>query len=556
MAQKLATTLAKQGSPASPPQDDNAVLVALWRNEIIRAQKALEKWLPLSKKIVKRYRDEEKSINSGSPRYSILYSNTETMLPALYAQPPKAVVARRYLDKDPVGRIACRILQRSLQYQIDAGDLNDVLEACVKDYLLPGRGQLWVMYDPEFEFNEDEAESDSDEGDDEDDDDNDAPENGPESAPTKVLEKLKAEMVGIDFVNYLDFLHDPARIWKEVDWVARRVYMNRAAINGRFKNLTSEQLAKINFSNGPTEDKQDWQKGAGGSDDDMRKAAIWEIWHKSKRKVLWITDGLDEPLDMIDDPLRLKDFYPCPRPLLSITTTDTMVPVPFYQQYKSQADEMDDITGRIDRLIAAAQVRGVYDASIPELARILKEGVEGDLIPVKNWAGFMLGGGLKGAIEFVPIDAFIDAIKGLYEARDRVKNDINEISGISDIIRGQGDPDETATGVNKKSKFASLRLKRMRKQVARFARDTIRIMSEIIAGQFDPESLEQMSSAQEMDDLIDEVPVPPPPSPMMGHNGGPPMDAPPGPPQAAPPAAAPPLPPQRLTYMAPPRGLT
>lgn len=545
-AQRLATTVGSAKAPDSAPDDDASALVKLWLGEIKRAQKALDKWLPLAKKIIKRYRDEgsNSDTNKRLPRYNILYSNTETLRPALYSKPPKALVQRRYLDKDPVGRIACRIQQRALQYQIDAGEFNDTMESCVKDYLLAGRGTMWFRYSPEFGT---QPLVDGDKGEDvdasePDDDANLEGKAGPEPA---FIEQIKSETVGCDYVNHVDFLTDPARTWDEVGWVARRVYMTCPEMKVRF---TKEGLdiESIPLVDGPDEDKSSWEGKGSGEPDDMRKAAIWEIWHKAKRKVIWIAEGFSEQaLDEVDDPLDLKDFFPCQRPLNSMWTTDTLVPVPFYQQYKSQADEMDEITGRIDRLVAAAQVKGVYDASVTELARVLLEGDETELIPIKNWVMFSQNNGLKGSMEFLPIEAFITAIEGLYKSRDQVKADINEISGVADIVRGQGDSAETATGVNTKGKYASLRLKDMRNQVSRFARDGIRIMAEIIAGQFQIETLEQMSSAQEMDDLIDDVPVPSAAPP------GPPPGALPGPPQAPaspPPPMGPPLAPQRLPF--------
>ena len=561
MAQALATTVRRTGKPSADKQDDQAEVVKVWLGEITRAKKDADKWLKLSKKILKRYRDDKTDSLRRQPRYNILYSNTETLRPALYASLPKAVVARRYLDKDPVGRIACRVMQRALQYQIDAGELNDTLEACVKDYLLPGRATLWLRYAPEFETQPLEA-GDDDGGKDIDaaDPDDAANKEGPAAPESPALEKIKSEMVGVDYVNTVDFLHGRCRTWDECPWVARRIYMSLAEMETRFKNpgLDLKEISLGDEPEGEEEGRTKWKSEGGNEKGDSKKAAIWEIWHKAKRKAIWIAEGYDsQPLDERDDPLGLKDFFPCPRPLTAVTTNDTMIPVPFYQQYKSQADEMDDITGRIDRLIAAAQVKGVYDASVVELARILQEASETDLIPVKNWMYFSQNGGLENSIQFLPIDAFIKAVTELYKARDVVKNDINEISGIADIVRGQGDPTETATGVNKKGQYASLRLKDMRKHVARFARDTIRIMAEIIAGHFQPETLELMSSAKEMDDLMIDLPQGPAPAPMPPQGAAPGAPGPaspmqPGPPPGpvAPPQGLP-LAPQRMPFAGP-----
>jgi hypothetical protein len=129
-----------------------------------------------------------------------------------------------------------------------------------------------------------------------------------------------------------------------------------------------------------------------------------------------------------------------------------------------------------------------------------------------------------------------------------VKQSLYEITGISDIVRGSSSAqggDKTATEQRIKGQFASMRLNDMQGEVARFARDVLRIMGEIVAEQFDPMTLFEISGFEEYakEQWPPEVVASPPMAPMMGHNGGPPLDGPPAP-QATPPiGAAAPMPP-------------
>ena len=197
-------------------------------------------------------------------------------------------------------------------------------------------------------------------------------------------------------------------------------------------------------------------------------------------------------MDTLDDPLGLKDFFPCPKPMYGTTTTDTMIPVPDYAEYQSQAMELDVLTKRIDKLAEACRVTGAYDASFPALQNILT-GTENTLVPVDKWAMFATQGGLEGAISFVPIKQVAEVLKILIETRNVIKQDLYEITGLSDLVRGQGQHDATATAERIKNQFVSLRLKDRQSEMERFARDTLRLMAEILSEHVAPEKLLEIS---------------------------------------------------------------
>src|SRR5699024_3139953 len=111
---------------------------------------AEQQWVERGKRAIKRYRDESGSIRDNNARFNILWSNVETLFPALYARPPKAEVSRRNKDADPVARTAARILERALQYEIDqCADLDTSGKAAILERLLPGRGVAWVRFERE-----------------------------------------------------------------------------------------------------------------------------------------------------------------------------------------------------------------------------------------------------------------------------------------------------------------------------------------------------------------------------------------------------------------------
>lgn len=215
----------------------------------------------------------------------------------------------------------------------------------------------------------------------------------------------------------------------------------------------------------------------------------------------WISKSyMQGVLDVRDDMLGLQNFFPCPRPMTPNMANDSVIPVPDFTMYQDQAAELDDLTNRIGLLTDAIRATGVYDSSVPGLQSILAGGYDNKLVPVDAWAAFAEKGGLKGAIELLPMEEIAQTLLHLYDAREKVKQDLYEITGMADIIRGASDPNETATAQQIKSNFASIRLEDMQAEVQRFARDTVVMIAEVLANQFDIQTLAEISGYPLMTD--------------------------------------------------------
>ena len=76
--------------------------VAFWVQEIETYEKEYAPWEKRSKKIVDRYTDERDEKNKTASRFNILWSNIQTLHPAIYANPPKPNVDRRFDNDDDV----------------------------------------------------------------------------------------------------------------------------------------------------------------------------------------------------------------------------------------------------------------------------------------------------------------------------------------------------------------------------------------------------------------------------------------------------------------------
>jgi hypothetical protein len=194
-------------------------------------------------------------------------------------------------------------------------------------------------------------------------------------------------------------------------------------------------------------------------------------------------------LDEKDDPLGLVGFEPCPEPMLANVSTSNTTPRPDYYMIQDQYVELDTINDRISKLIQACKVVGVYDKAQVGIQRMLNEGYDNQLIPVDNWAMFAEKNGLKGTIDWLPLEQVVTTIQQLNQAREVIKGQIYELTGIADIVRGASKASETLGAQQIKAQFASVRIKKLQDEVARFASDIMRIKAEIMVKHFEPQFL-------------------------------------------------------------------
>jgi hypothetical protein len=138
---------------------------------------------------------------------------------------------------------------------------------------------------------------------------------------------------------------------------------------------------------------------------------------------------------------------------------------------------------------------------------MLEEGVENDLIPVDNWAMFAEKNGLKGVVDWLPIEQVASVITVLVERRDNQITLLYQVTGMSDIIRGAAQQSGvSATEQSLKAKFASVRVQALQDEFARFATDLQRIKAEIIGKHFSPETI--LKSSNIMTNSVDAALVP------------------------------------------------
>ena len=462
-----------------------------WYNTIAQYERTYKEWEGRADKITKRYRDDSRSRNNPQAKFNILWSNVQTITPAIFARLPRPDVSRRFRDNDPIGRVASTMLERALEYEIEHyGDYASAMKQAVQDRLLGGRGTSWVRYEPHIvgEMGG-EGEGAPDDGLQLTEDIDEAETEG--GIYRENQERIEYECAPVDYVHWRDFGLTVARTWEEVTAVWRKVYLGRPALVERFGEELGE---KIPLDTKPETSKSFNEKMGEGA----KEAVIYEIWDKTTGQVIWLSKSMGKILDTRDDPLQLENFWPCPKPMFSTLTTDSLIPVPDFVLYQDQARQLDTLADRIDGFIQALKVRGVYDASEPSLGRLFTEGENNALLPVKNYGAFSEKGGLTGAINLVDIQPIANGLNMAYQAMEQVKGQIYEIMGIADIQRGQTDPNETLGAQIIKSNNASGRLKTMQHDVVNFATALLQIKAQIICQHFTDDTIIKISGAMQL----------------------------------------------------------
>ena len=416
-----------------------------WQDELSRAEKFLHEFIIRADKNYDLYLPAKDKVNL---KFNLFNSNIGILKTALFQRIPKPVVRRRFNDADDtIGRTASMILERVLSYELNQNsNFRNATENIIKDFLVAGAGWGVARYDADVsnpQMLDDSAEHELAEG----------------ETPNIVIINQNTD---IDFVSYRDVLYEPSRTWAECKWWARRVYMCQDDIEQRFGKKFSDEIA---FSNSMSDDEVI----------ESDSAEIWEIWDKDTKKIYWYCSSASEILDVKDDLLGLPNFFPTHPPLFSNYSPNALLAVSDFELLKEQYRQLEEINNRISRLIEAARLAGVYDASSLELRQLLEQKGDTVLVPVQNYQGFAAGGGLANAISFLPLTEIAAVIQQLQAAKQEIQNQIEMISGISDLARGiNTNQYESAAASNMKASATNVRLSAKSEALAQALTELIR----------------------------------------------------------------------------------
>jgi hypothetical protein len=444
--------------------------VRKWLNEIGAARKREKDFRKDGERILRIYGGDKQE----ETPYNILYSNTETLLPALFSQTPRPVVQRRFKDEDPLGKAAAEAGQRALGFLLDTNvegyeTFQESVQAAVLDALLPGRGVTMLKYEADIV---------------------DVPQPDGSALPVKQWESVCPESRSWNRV-YFGY----AKKWSKVPWIAFEEHLDDDEAKEMFGEAIAGKLIYTQAEEDERDEDGEKKTNAQSEDSERKTCLVYQIWDRAGgKKIRYIAPCYNDGyVKEQDDPLGVTGFYPMPRPLRFLEKSNDLSPKAIYALYENQAKELNRITIRLKFIIEALKARGVYDSSLgEEVASVLKED-DNALVPTDKGSSLAAEGGLEKAIWMMPLDKLQQVAVTLANAREQCKQVIYEITGIADILRGSSKASETLGAQEIKERWGGLRLKRLQKEVQRYARDMLRIMMEIAVSKFSERTLAQMT---------------------------------------------------------------
>ena len=437
---------------------------AYWIEKIKKEEKAHASWRKAAEEAECEYFD--KNSEGKKQLFNLFYSTINTLHARLYSRTPAPDVRRRYDLEGQGGQTAkqaAMLIERALGFTLDTTAFHANADRCVADFLIAGCGVPWVEYDATVTEGE----------------------MGPEISSQKTLLK---------HVPWKRFHWEPGKDWEDVDWVARDHYLTKREVKEQYKaDPDSEGKSK-------PDDK-------GASDTYAQTFRVSEIYYRPKRTVYVIGWDFDEPLEVRKDELALEGFYPCPRPMFANIASREMCPTPDHHFSATAYAYINKLVQRIHTLTGQIKAAGFYDAQMKELSG-LQSASDGDYIPVSNLAERLASTGVTDfskVVATLPLTEKVTVVRELQQLLLTEKARLDEQNGISDIVRGSTDPNETAAAQGIKNNWANLRLARKMGEVSRCLRDAFRIMAEIMSEHFTPDTLYLMTGMQPTPDVMQMV---------------------------------------------------
>ena len=439
--------------------------------------------------------------------YPLFWSNTQVVHGALYARQPKPDVRKRYKDAN-VSKNLAQAIERELTFALDTEDMDDHAHRCVDDYLIAGVGTAKVEYLPVVE---DVPEKDAmgqpivarDEF--------GIPQLGEDGQPVvQMAPQIVAQTMRLEYIPWDRFRWEPVKDWEDCTWAGIIHYLSKQEVRQRFdvKLDDADQSGsdnRIPNRYGPPKDQMKYQG----------LIAVAEIWCNTTRKLHWIGIDTDKIDKEEDDPLGLVGFYPFPRPMMLNVKDGELIPKPDYTFIGPTCRYIDLLTKRIFSLTNLIKDVMAHDGSMPELAQMNDPRVpDGTTVAVQGLqVKLSMAPGGKLSLDSVVLQkdntTKVAVIQTLMQLREQALGKLDQLTGISDISRGQSDPNETAAAQTLKGQYSEIILIGKRATVNGFWREIFRIEAEVASEHYTAEQIELMTgiklTPEEMEVLRSDV---------------------------------------------------
>lgn len=494
-------------------------------NEFINAVKdAREHWLQASDgswREIKKLQKNGKwwSIAPNSARKSVKFplwnSTFKIRKPLVYSRQPIPICKDTSQGDDPIGRAAATCKERLAHSILKSFDFNEAMYACRDDRLITefGVGRIYFEIDKVEEYEkvpvvqvQDQFGNVRYEYDDGEPVEDDRPVSQDDEGfyvQTSKLVDVENERVCFKHVLYSEVYIDPtARRWSDVKKLAFEHNYTEAEFKRIYGTKAFEELSVSSIR----------------TTKDRKSIKVYEYWDLYEDSVYWLPENgtqfvrptkdyavVEESEDESADPYELSQFFPCPRPMIGDAPTDSFYPITEYYQVADLLHEINTLATRIYVCTRAIRARALFDGSVPALQSLINEVAEADFIGVDGLGQMLQQGGsnLENLVYYLPVDKQAQALERLYQALAQRLQSYYELTGTSDLLRGQTDSVERTYGEQQlKAKYAMNQIEPAQSDMQRFCRDTIELLCECALKNFSDDTLKDYISPETMEPVL------------------------------------------------------
>lgn len=497
-----------------------------WKSQLTHVEEKRKKFIENAEESIRVFNAQKQaiSLSDAERKLNVWWYIINTLVPAFYSSTPKAEVNLKKRTGGIPHELGAVVLERNTQYAMDTHfDFDQVGYQAALQWLLTGQSVLWSRYVPKFQTVMQEIALIKDpsgqlfdaQGNIFDGDTTNAKEQGNILIVSTEIEQKVSEKAILEIVQYNDYFCSDARTESEIEWQARRAFLDREQAESMFGSDVADELSYDSF---PEVIKKDIAR----KDDKFEgKAEVYEIWCEASNKVYWLQKSGDKCIiETSEPPIKFEKFYPCSVVRQSLDP-DSVIPISDFAHCKDQILEVERLTTRIHAVTQAIRTNTLYDATLGNQVEQLMTG-DLKLIPVTNWPSYKTRGGISSGMETMNIEAYVKALQVLQTARTSALEQLYETLKVSDLLRGTSEQYKSATASRLENQWSSLGLIVRQNMFCKFVSDAISNLGTIIAEQFDENTLFEIGDA---DGLLAPLVQEPPPQEMPPQDPNAPVEA-------------------------------
>lgn len=219
----------------------------------------------------------------------------------------------------------------------------------------------------------------------------------------------------------------------------------------------------------------------------------WEIYCSNSKKVYWVCE--DHTTDFLlveNDNLQLRKFFPSTPFIFQNKRRKNLYPTPAWVYLAPTARQLTNLYGRIFDLIEGIQRKAlVYGASEELIDALNSPGLT--YVTAGKMLDILEKGGLQNLIQFVPVQELVASLTETIQLEEHFKNNFSEFFHLPEILRGQSDPNQSATQSEILQDEAHDTFRTSKELVVKLARDSVELMLDLAY---------RVYSDQEIQDII------------------------------------------------------